>query len=126
MCKFYAHHLTCPLEKKNQACDFLHDHQVRATHDIVRVNSDRTIPKEELREHLIYKYDPFNSEHRKEVYWKEEALNRYPDKPTFREKKRGNYIDHREKLLKFFEDGEKSKQTKKTKKMDQETDEVVL
>ena len=35
MYRFYGHHLTCPTEKKNNKCDFLHDHLTRGVYDLM-------------------------------------------------------------------------------------------
>ena len=92
MCKYYAHHLTCYEEKKKRGCEYLHDINIRAAHDTIKLNIafGQETPVDETRQKLVYNYDDSNPKHRKLVMWKEEVLSKYPEKPTLREKMRGN------------------------------------
>ena len=109
MCKYYAYHITCPEEKKNGKCDYLHNHNIRAVHDIMNLNRNIQMPKEEIREKLVYGYNASISDHRREVNWKEDALNAYPQKPSYRERKKNDYTKHRTKMLKQYYESKKEK-----------------
>ena len=63
---------------------------IRTVHDILiaspEVRARTTIS--DLHRSLVEKYDSLNHEHREEALWKQAALNAYPAKPTYQERKR--------------------------------------
>ena len=84
MCRFYAWHMDCPILRKNGRCDFLHDKRIRDTHDAMLHNNyiGAELTIYEYKEKLVENYNPEILLHQKDLIIKEEALNKYPMKPT--------------------------------------------
>ena len=94
-------------------CDFLHEHMIRAVHDRLVASSElreKTTIKE-IQKSLVSNYDEGNHEKRGEVLWKQEALNAYPMKPTYQERKRFAGMEKRirtnKNIKKYLDEEEK-------------------
>ena len=66
-------------------CSYLHDETIRGVHDRIKKAEKKgnKIPLGELREMLIKGFNKENQEHVEDILPMEEALNRYPEKPSF-------------------------------------------
>ena len=85
MCKFFAHHMTCRAEEKGDDCEFLHDETVRYVHDLLddKKGDKKQISSRQIQSKLVFKYNEKNHKHRTELLWKQEALNFYPERPSY-------------------------------------------
>ena len=41
MSRFYGHHMDCPIESKYGECEYMHDHRIRAAHDLYLLNEEK-------------------------------------------------------------------------------------
>ena len=108
--------------RKNGRCDFRHDKRVRDTHDAMAHNNafNVEVTIHEYKEKLVENYDPENILHQKDLRCKEEALNKYPMKPTIKVQNRANYQKYAQELLEDMEEVKKANIVDYTMRMDKE------
>ena len=101
MCKYYAHHLICPMEDTKEGCEYLHDVQVRGAHDFMANNKrlKRQQPSvKEVQKMLVFQFNENNHAQREEVLWKQDALFNYPMLPTYADKRRNKGDERRKRM----------------------------
>ena len=115
------------MKNKQGICEYLHDTSIRKAHDTIEENMKKNeeMSIDEYREILVHSYDDDNRLHLKELRWKENALEKYPQKPTYREINRANFKNYQQELLEDFEELEKIQTEEKATKIQAEDEEVI-
>ena len=84
MCRYYAYHIECPDEEEEGKCSYLHNENIRITHDhiVKERRKNKTVHLDTIRQKLVNSFDKSNTKMVDEALWKEEALHKYPIKPN--------------------------------------------